>query len=434
MNCLPISIITHIPPSVSYPCPAEAPLVTSSTTGSSFAAAPSSAVLHAPVSATTTPTPGGPRCSSCGKVCLSKRHLRFHRYRRHRRSSLSASPGADAFVTPGPSPSGSPTLPASPYSPSAPSGPPPGPLGPSSTCRIDNTLHLVFPVSDVFICTEPNCSLLFRSGSWSRMKKSLTRHILQEHLIHISSCMKWCGLCSSILANRVSSHSCFRTTPPVSSSGASFQWKCSVCYFSCPSRKGLFNHSAFHQRASRNAAANNIPLPLPVAQRRRRRRPAPPDSSPTAAASVRSHVPAPAVAPSPPSPTHAVNPTDSPLVSTPTASPLPDVPASPSRSTASPLDSPSSSHPSLPLSPLDVPSSAVTDPPVLPDDASALDVSTLPSDELFRLPSVDDVSSDPPLLLHRDSLQCFASGPTDDSSWCSFESCPPPKGHASPHF
>ncbi|XP_035218769.1 vegetative cell wall protein gp1-like [Stegodyphus dumicola] len=236
-------------------------------------------------------------CPTCGKSFLNKRQLRFHRFRRHRLAPPPSSPGAADFSSTGHPQLPSTSLQASPPPSNAPSS---GAPIPSTTCREGSTLHLVFPVSDVFMCTEPNCSLLFRSNSWSCMKRSLTRHLLQEHLTPISSCMKWCSLCNSRLANKVSVHACFRTSPPVISTGASFRWKCTVCPFSCPSRKGLFNHSEFHRRAERNSSIDHdIPLPAPVPQRQRLRQPHPPPGASSSPADVSSRSPA-TSAPAPP--------------------------------------------------------------------------------------------------------------------------------------
>ncbi|KFM83500.1 hypothetical protein X975_18262, partial [Stegodyphus mimosarum] len=258
------------------------------------------------------------------------------------------------------------------------------------------------------------------------MKKSLTRHILQEHGIQVPSCMKWCGLCNTLLVNKVSAHACFRSIPPVTASGASFRWKCSRCPFSCPSKKGLVNHMAFHQRAERNSAAHNIHLPEPVAIRQRRRRLTPLDSSTSAAASS-SYVPGPsasASSPVPASPSSAPDVVPSsvapaPVLSTPAVPPPLPAPVTQCMSPAPPACSPSS-----PQSPLVTPSPPVLDAPVFSDDAADIPVSSVPSDDYScLLPADESISLDPPLLLHRDSLQCFSSGPIDDSSWNLFESC-----------
>ncbi|KFM83432.1 hypothetical protein X975_03185, partial [Stegodyphus mimosarum] len=123
---------------------------------------------HLAAGSSSTTSPSCFPCKECGKSFSSRRPLRFHWNRQHRRSIPSSSPSADDFIAPLPS-SPSPVV-SSPHvvnSSSSATDPAPsfGPIHPPSTSRIDSTLHLVFPVHDVFMCTENSCSLLFRSGS-----------------------------------------------------------------------------------------------------------------------------------------------------------------------------------------------------------------------------------------------------------------------------
>jgi len=166
-----------------------------------------------------------------------------------------------------------PTLPVHPRDPtrpvaSAPRNKGPLPLGrklndppqiPTSPSRIEDTLHLPFPILPTMHCTEPDCrNPPFHAASWTASKQSLIRHLFTAHAITIRSSEKWCLLCLKRTGSKVSEHSCFKTNPHVRQLACALRFKCSMCPFTVNTRRGLRNHEEAHRR---NRATPNIQLP-----------------------------------------------------------------------------------------------------------------------------------------------------------------------------
>ncbi|KAG8175810.1 hypothetical protein JTE90_013361 [Oedothorax gibbosus] len=141
---------------------------------------------------------------------------------------------------------------------------------PNGPTRINDTLHLSFPISPALKCTEEDCTCApFHAACWTASKQSLIRHLSAFHGILINNTEKWCRLCHCRTPSKVSEHSCFLTQPHVTPLDTCLRFKCGTCTFSSNTKRGLTNHIASHKR---NLATPDVTLPQKANNRSRQPR------------------------------------------------------------------------------------------------------------------------------------------------------------------
>ncbi|KAG8174129.1 hypothetical protein JTE90_028359 [Oedothorax gibbosus] len=141
---------------------------------------------------------------------------------------------------------------------------------PTAPTRINNSLHLPFPIAPSLKCPEISCHCApFHASSWTASKQSLIRHLYTNHGITINNTEKWCTLCHERTPSKVSDHACFKDHPHVLSLINNLQFRCQSCDFSSSSKRGLTNHQAAHKRIM---ATPNVSLPQKAQNRNRKPR------------------------------------------------------------------------------------------------------------------------------------------------------------------
>ncbi|GBN04892.1 hypothetical protein AVEN_124500-1 [Araneus ventricosus] len=146
---------------------------------------------------------------------------------------------------------------------------PPPPSIPNETCRIGNSINILFPISGCLPCTEVSCGFKSFGSSYNICKRSLKRHLETHHQIQIRACYFWCFLCQSRITRHPAAHGCLKNTALLIPPDTPFEWKCNSCDLSFPTEIGLKNHALAHKM--RNIKNSGSPLTLVAPKRIPRR-------------------------------------------------------------------------------------------------------------------------------------------------------------------
>ncbi|XP_071450569.1 uncharacterized protein, partial [Hetaerina americana] len=78
-----------------------------------------------------------------------------------------------------------------------------------SAKRVDNQLVVFFPVADSLGCTEPGCPTSFRASAWTATRRSLLRHLKEQHGLTLTS-VNACSICGKTIGRKPSTHPCLK--------------------------------------------------------------------------------------------------------------------------------------------------------------------------------------------------------------------------------
>ncbi|XP_035229972.1 uncharacterized protein LOC118201921 [Stegodyphus dumicola] len=144
---------------------------------------------------------------------------------------------------------------------------------PRQPSREESSLLVFFPIPPNFVCTETGCRFAYSSCKWTAQRRSLERHLLNNHDIEIHSVKYFCLHCNNAISGRPSHHSCLANGLHLMSqsetSSVQRRFQCRLCDRSFTSRKGLDNHRMYHRRQdarNRNLATLTSAV-LPVSPR-----------------------------------------------------------------------------------------------------------------------------------------------------------------------
>lgn len=93
-------------------------------------------------------------------------------------------------------------------------------------------------------------------------KQSLKRHLARDHGIDGLRGINVCLACRKVLGPRQAYHTCTVEAPGQTIMATEYENRCTICPLSFPTRRGLLNHVAAHDLASRvEERARAHPLP-----------------------------------------------------------------------------------------------------------------------------------------------------------------------------
>ncbi|OXA50788.1 hypothetical protein Fcan01_14205 [Folsomia candida] len=127
--------------------------------------------------------------------------------------------------------------------------------------RVSDTLTVLHPPSSSWPCTEDSCNKVFKATTdWSSGKRSLIRHLLQEHKVEIKNTINICFGCRATLRNRPSLHKCLLPVQ-FEVEVQTFNHVCATCLESFPHKKGLQNHQKIHKNpgAGSRTVSQSVP-------------------------------------------------------------------------------------------------------------------------------------------------------------------------------
>lgn len=114
------------------------------------------------------------------------------------------------------------------------------------------TFHLLFPMLACLQCPINNCKRDFITKAWTATKRSVQRHIYEDHMITITQQRYWCDICKDIIASkRIKYHQCL-TRIDVVKIAERYRYPCKMCHRSFHSQKGWFNHQKVCRRQQLN--------------------------------------------------------------------------------------------------------------------------------------------------------------------------------------